>query len=105
MLILSFCELVWDSVALLITRGVWSGFFYFKSSLGSPADTEISWIAESKDVSSTNNSTLDDKLSHKSLIKIRNNNRPNIDPCGTPALTLVQADIWLLRATLSFSIT
>ena len=31
---------------------------------------------------------------------MRNNNGPNIDPCGTPALTLVQVDT--LRTTLCF---
>ena len=36
------------------------------------------------------------------MIKIRNNNRPNINPCGTPALTLVQVDTWILRATFFF---
>ena len=65
---------------------------FFKSSLRSPADILIPWIRENKDVSSANSLTLDDKLSDKSLIEIRNSNGPYIDPCGTSALTLVQVD-------------
>ena len=79
----------------------WKALF-FKSSLSSPADTLISWIAENKDASSANNLTLDDRLSNKSLISITNNNGHNIDTCGTPALTLAQVDIWPLRASLCF---
>ena len=53
---------------------------FFKSPLSRPADTVISWVTEKKDVLSANSLTLDDKLSDKSLVYIRNNNEPNIEP-------------------------
>ena len=65
--------------------------------LSSPADTLISWITENKDyskilsykISLANNLTLDDKLLHRALIQIRNNNGSNKEPWETPALTQV----------------
>ena len=75
---------------------------FFQVSFNFPADSLVSWIIENKNVSSGKSLTLDDKLSNKSLIWIRNNNRPNIDSCSAPPLTLVQVDTWLLRTTNSF---
>ena len=51
---------------------------------------------------SANSLTLDDKLSDKSLVYIRNNNEPNVEPYRMPALTLVQVDKLPLRTKLCF---
>ena len=97
------------SWACLLTSG-WILIFHWKvllliflrSSFSSLADTFTSWVTENKDVSSANSLTLDDKLSGRPLIQIRNNNGPKVDPCGTPAFTLPQAETWPLSTTLCF---
>lgn len=97
-----------DTLIFWIVYTLISCYFLFKSGIADFfqihffADTLISWIAEYKDVSSANSLTLDNKLLDKSLIEIRKNNRPNMNPCGTPALTLAQVDTWLLRRTFCF---
>ena len=55
-----------------------------------------------KNVLSGNSLTLDDKLSDKSLVYIRNNNEPNTEPYRIPALTLVQVDMLPLRTKRCF---
>ena len=44
------------------------------------------------DVSSAKSLTVDFTLSDKTLMYLRENKEPSIDPCGTPALTSVQED-------------
>ena len=65
---------------------------FLRSYLSSFADTFTSWVTENKNISSVNSLTLNDALSDKSLVSIRNNNGPKIDPCGTPVFTLDQAE-------------
>ena len=45
----------------------------------------LSCTTEKREVSSTNNLGLEDKSSNKSLIYIKENSWPRIDPWGTPA--------------------
>ena len=49
---------------------------------------------------SANNVELRWRLSHKSLMYIRNESRPNIKPWETSALILAQDELWALRITL-----
>ena len=59
------------------------------------------WCAtEKRKASSANNLGFEDKSSDRSLIYIKKNSGPRIDPWGTPARTLVQDDVWPLRTTL-----
>ena len=44
------------------------------------------------DVSFTKCLTVDFRFLDKSLMQIRKNKGPSIDPCGTPAFTPVQED-------------
>ena len=50
----------------------------------------ISCTTENRKVPSANNLVSDDMPSDKSLIQIKKSSGLRIDPCGTPALTLVQ---------------
>ena len=56
-----------------------SRFKYLADSLGS-------WTIEKRDVSSANNLAIELSPSGRSLIYIKNNRGPRMDPCGTPAL-------------------
>ena len=47
----------------------------------------LPWITENKDVSSANSLAFEDNPSDKSLIYIKNNNGPSMEPCETPLLT------------------
>ena len=47
---------------------------------------------EKRKVSSAKSLILEDKSSAKSLICIKNNNGPRMEPWGTPALTLVHEE-------------
>ena len=60
---------------------------FCKSLFYSYASVLASWIMQNSDVSSMNNLTVDMISTDRSLIKIRKKRGPEIDPCGTPALT------------------
>ena len=62
----------------------------------------LSWITEIKDVSSANSLAFEDNPSDKSLIYIKNNNGPSMEPWGTPALTSDQSAICPFNKTLCF---
>ena len=59
-------------------------------------------ITENKDVLSANSLAFEDNPSDKSLIYIENNNRPSMEPCGTPALTSDQSKTSPFNKTLCF---
>ena len=46
----------------------------------------LPWITENKDVSSANSLAFEDNPD-KSLIYVKNNNGPSMEPCETPLLT------------------
>ena len=59
-------------------------------------------ITENKDALSANSLAFEDNPSDKSLIYIENNNRPSMEPCGTPALTSDQSKTSPFNKTLCF---
>ena len=60
-----------------------------KSLYSSPAELSTRCTTKSNKVSAANNLTLDNKSSARSFICTKNTNSSSIEPCGTPALTLV----------------
>ena len=50
-------------------------------------DKFVSWTTENREVSSAKSLGFYHKSLDKSLMKIKNNEGPRIEPCGTPALT------------------
>ena len=80
-------------------------FIFSKSLFSSKAEVLLSWITENKDVSSTNSLAFEDNPSDKSLIYIKNNNGPSMEPCGTPALTSYQSETFPFNKTPFFSIS
>ena len=62
----------------------------------------LSWITENKDVSSANSLAFEDNPPDKSLIYIKNNNGPSMEPCGTPALTSGQSETYPFNKTPCF---
>ena len=75
-------------------------FSFAKSQFSSRA--KLSWITESKDVSSANSLTFKDNPSDKPLIYIKNNNGPSEEPWETSALTLDQSETCPFNKTLCF---
>ena len=63
--------------------------------------TELS-ITEKRDVSSAKSLLSDDKPLAKSLIYIKNNNDPKMEPGGTPALTLIHEEDCSFNTTICF---
>ena len=57
---------------------------------------------EKREVSPAKRLVLEDKPSIKSLIYIKNNNSPRMEPWGTPALTLVHEEDCPFNTTLCF---
>ena len=57
---------------------------------------------EKSEVSSSDNSGFVVRLSDQSLIYIRNNKGPRIEPRGAPVSTLAHVEHWSFRATLCF---
>ena len=51
---------------------------------------------------SANNFAFDERPSARSFIYIKNRSGPSMEPCGTPALTLAQEEVYPLRTTLCF---
>ena len=45
------------------------------------------FVTGNKDVSSANTLPLEERLVARSLIEIKSNNRPRMDPWGAPAVT------------------
>ena len=70
-----------------------SRFKYLADSLGS-------WTIEKREVSSANNLAIELSPSGRSLIYIKNNRGPRMDPCGTPALIGNQLDFCPFNNTL-----
>ena len=57
---------------------------------------------EKREVSSAKSLVLEDKPSVKSLIYIKNNNGPRVEPWGTPALTSVHEENFPFKTILCF---
>ena len=77
-------------------------FIFAKSLFSSGAEVLLSWITENKDVSSAKSLTFEDNPSDKSLIYIKNNNGPSMEPWATPALTSDQSEACPFNKTLCF---
>ena len=84
------------SWACLVRSGLKTIFYclahsriFLKSLFSTFAVSKGSQISENKVVSSANNLTLLFKLCVRSLIYIRKNNGPNIEPCGAPAWIVI----------------
>ena len=60
----------------------------------------MSLTTEKIDVSSANNLAVDEMSLVRSLMYIKKNKGPKIEPCGTPASTGVHAEIWPFSTTL-----
>ena len=95
------------SWACLVRSGLKTIFYclahsriFLKSLFSTFAVSKGSQISENKEVSSANNLTLLFKLCVRSLIYIRKNNGPNIEPCRAPAWIVSQSDVWTLSRTL-----
>ena len=58
-----------------------------------------------REVSSAKSLVLEDKRSAKSLIYIKNNNGPRMEPRGTPAVTLVHEENCPFNTTLCINIS
>ena len=67
-------------------------FIFAKSLFSSREEVLLSWITENNDVSSAKILIFADNPSDKSLIYIRNNNGPTMEPWATPALTSYQSE-------------
>ena len=50
----------------------------------------LSCVKENKDVSSVNSLALEERSVARSLIQIKSNKGPRMDPWGTPAVTSAQ---------------
>ena len=68
----------------------------------SRAEILLSWITENKDVLSANSLAFEDNPSDKSLIYIKNNNGPSMEPWRTPVLTSDQSENCPFNKTLCF---
>ena len=77
-------------------------FIFAKSLFSSRAEVLLSWITENKDVLSAKSLVFEDNPSDKSLIYIKNNNGPSMEPWGTPALTSDQSETCPFNKTLCF---
>ena len=60
----------------------------------------MSLTTEKIDVSSANNLAVDEMPLVRSLMYIKKNKGPKIEPCGTPASTGVHAEVWSFSTTL-----
>ena len=65
---------------------------FFKSLFRSVFEASIFLTTEKSEVLSANNLGFDAKFSDKSLIQIKNNRGPRIEPWGTPASTLAHEE-------------
>ena len=77
-------------------------FILERSLLSSKVVITETWITEKREISSAKSLVLEDKPSDKSLIYIKNNNGPRMEPWGTPALTLVHKEDCPFNTTLCF---
>ena len=77
-------------------------FIFIKSLFKSFTVEFVLWTTENREVSSANNLGFEVKPSGKSLIQIRKNNRPRVDPWRTPASILVQDECCWFKTTLCF---
>ena len=77
--------------------------FFVKSLFSSRVEVLLSWITENKDVLSAKSLVFEDNPSDKSLIYIKNNNGPSMEPWGTPALTSDQSGTCPFDKTFSCS--
>ena len=64
------------------------------------ANSLRSWTIEKSDASSAKNLAVELSPSGRSLICIKNNRGPRMDPCGTPFLLWNQLDSWPYNITL-----
>ena len=76
-------------------------FIFAKSLFSSRAEIK-SQTTENKDVSSASSLVFEDNPSEKSLIYIKNNNGPSMEPWGIPALTSGQSETCPFNKTLCF---
>ena len=81
---------------------LWDLFIFSKLLFSSRAEVLLSWITENKDVSSAKSLAFEDNPSDKSLIYIKNNNGPSMEPWGTLALTSDQSETCPFNKTLCF---
>ena len=77
-------------------------FILERSLLSSKVVITESWITKKREVSSAKSLVLEDKPSAKSLIHIKNNHGPRMQPWETPALTLVHEEDCPFNTTLYF---
>ena len=75
---------------------------FCKASFSSLTEVLISWTTENRNVPSANSLHSILRPSDKSLIYIKNNKSPNIDPWGTSAWTSAQDEHWPFKTTLCF---
>ena len=80
-------------------------FIFAKSLFSSRAEVLLSWITEHNDVSSGNSLSIEDNPSDKSLIFIKNNNGPSMEPWGTPVLTSDESKTCPLKQNSLFPIS
>lgn len=73
-----------------------------KSLLKSNNDACMFLTTEKSGVSSANDFGLDARLSAKSLIQIKKNNKPRTEPWGTPVLTYTHEEFWPFSTTRNF---
>ena len=83
--LLSLFTKIWIETHFLLAQPV----TYFKSLLTSAVELSILCPTENKEVSLAINLTLDDNSSARSFLFVKKGNGPSIEPCKTPALTLV----------------
>ena len=72
------------------------------SKLSLAAELSILCATEKNEVSSVNNLALDNNSSTRSFMYIKNSNGPSIEPCGTPASTLVHVEAFPFKTALCF---
>ena len=75
-----------------------------KSLLKSNNDAFMFLTTEKSGVSSANDFGLDARLSAKSLIQIKKNNKPRTEPWETPVLTYTHEEFWPFSTTCNFSL-
>ena len=83
----------WVAHLLILTRSLFRLF----------PDVWVSWcITENKDVSSAKSFALDERPSLRSLMQIKNNKGPRMEPWGTPVLTFFHVENCPLKTTRCF---
>ena len=96
------CAWFFGSGLILIFHWKTHLLIFTKSLFCSRAEVLLSWITKNKDVPSANSLAFEGNPSDKSLIYIKNNNGPSIEPWETPALTSGQSEICPFNKTLCF---